>query len=137
MELTDKPRLIPSTRFALAVILFFGCIVTYSLRTNLSFAIVCMVVENKTTDEQKVTGEFEWSKALQGQILGAFFWGYILTQVLGGYLAAHFGGKLVILTTTLVSSLLTLASPLAARTNPYLFAVLRAGVGLLQVAFTV
>ncbi|EYB80943.1 hypothetical protein Y032_0396g672 [Ancylostoma ceylanicum] len=125
-------RLIPSTRFALAVILFFGCIVTYSLRTNLSFAIVCMVVENKTTDEQKVTGEFEWSKALQGQILGAFFWGYILTQVLGGYLAAHFGGKLVILTTTLVSSLLTLASPLAARTNPYLFAVLRAGVGLLQ-----
>lgn len=42
--------LVPSTRFTLALVCFFGCLVTYSLRTNMSFAIVCMAIENKTTE---------------------------------------------------------------------------------------
>ena len=54
-------------------------------------------------------------------------------QVLGGYLASRFGGKRVILTCVLGSSLLTLASPVAARTNAYLLAGLRVAVGFLQV----
>lgn len=101
----------------------------------------------------QVTGEFEWSKAVQGQILGAFFWGYLGSQVsiwffalplifiarkltwfkvLGGYLATRFGGKRVILVTILGSSLLTLASPVAARTHAYLLAALRVAIGFLQ-----
>ncbi|KAK6742549.1 hypothetical protein RB195_010048 [Necator americanus] len=142
--------LVPSTRFALALICFFGCFVTYSLRTNMSFAIVCMVIENKTTElepgavnkcgkeivvsdaNEIVTGEFEWSKSIQGQILGAFFWGYLGSQVLGGYLASRFGGKRVILTCILGSSILTLASPVAARTNAYFLAGLRVAIGFLQ-----
>lgn len=56
-------------------------------------------------------------------------------QILGGYLASRFGGKLLILITILVSSLFTLASPLAARTNPYVLAGLRAAIGFLQVYF--
>ncbi|KHJ81239.1 hypothetical protein OESDEN_19075 [Oesophagostomum dentatum] len=79
-----------------------------------------------------VTGEFEWSKTVQGHILGAFFWGYLGSQVLGGYLASRFGGKRVILACVLGSSLLTLASPVAARTNAYLLAGLRVAVGFLQ-----
>ncbi|VDL64911.1 unnamed protein product [Nippostrongylus brasiliensis] len=151
MELTSKPPLVPSTRFTLALVCFFGCLVTYTLRTNMSFAIVCMAVENKTTEvvegavskcgkeitassssNSGVTGEFEWSKAVQGQILGAFFWGYLGSQVLGGYLATRFGGKRVILTTILGSSLITLASPVAARTHAYILAGLRVAIGFLQ-----
>ncbi|EYB80952.1 hypothetical protein Y032_0396g676 [Ancylostoma ceylanicum] len=151
MEPTTKPPLVPSTRLALALVGFLGCLVTYSLRTNMSFAIVCMVVENNTagveggavskygvefavSDERsnKISGEFEWSKTVQGQILGAFFWGYLGSQILGGYLASRFGGKLIVLITIFVSSLLTLASPLAARTSPYLLAGLRAAIGFLQ-----
>ena len=29
--------------------------------------------------------EFQWSKSLQGLLLGCFFYGYILTQIIGGY----------------------------------------------------
>ena len=29
--------------------------------------------------------EFEWSKSLQGLLLSCFFYGYILTQIIGGY----------------------------------------------------
>uniref|UniRef100_A0A7I4YF61 Sialin n=1 Tax=Haemonchus contortus TaxID=6289 RepID=A0A7I4YF61_HAECO len=151
MELTAKPPLIPSTRFVLAILCFFGCFVVYSLRTNMSFAIVCMAKENKTTEvieegavnkcgkeivardtSNDIEGEFEWSKTTQGHILGAFFWGYLGSQVLGGYLASRFGGKRVILATILGASLLTLASPMAARTHAYVLAGLRVAIGFLQ-----
>ena len=48
-------------------------------------------------------------------------------------MASRFGGKRVILACVLGSSLLTLASPVAARTNAYLLAGLRVAVGFLQV----
>jgi MFS family permease len=38
-------------------------------------------------------GEFAWDKSTQGLILGSFYWGYIITQIPGGWLAAKFGGK--------------------------------------------
>lgn len=48
--------LVPSTRFALSLVMFFGCLVTYMMRTNMSFAVVCMVNENKTdTGVEKVS----------------------------------------------------------------------------------
>ncbi|VDO55403.1 unnamed protein product, partial [Haemonchus placei] len=86
-------------------------------------------------DDFQVEGEFEWSKTTQGHILGAFFWGYLGSQVLGGYLASRFGGKRVILVTILGASLLTLASPVAARTHAYILAGLRVAIGFLQVLF--
>ncbi|VDM50847.1 unnamed protein product [Toxocara canis] len=44
------PRLLGSTRLALALVGFFGCVVIYALRSDVSFAIVCMV--NGTAVEQ-------------------------------------------------------------------------------------
>jgi hypothetical protein len=39
------------------------------------------------TLEEGYYGEFDWSPADQGLILGSFFWGYLLTQIPGGLLA--------------------------------------------------
>ena len=41
-------------------------------------------------------GEFNWNEETQGYVLGSFFYGYILTQVPGGWLASKFGGKKLI-----------------------------------------
>lgn len=41
------PRLVPSTRFTLALLVFFAFIVQYSQRVNLPIAIVCMVNRTK------------------------------------------------------------------------------------------
>ena len=44
------PRFIPSTRFTLALMVFFAFIVQYSQRVNLPIGIVCMVNRTKPTD---------------------------------------------------------------------------------------
>lgn len=40
---------------------------------------------------------FEWNSRDQGLVLSSFFYGYILTQFLGGLLGAKIGGHIVIL----------------------------------------
>jgi len=35
------------------------------------------------------SGEFNWNGQERGLVLGAFFYGYILTQLPGGYLAGR------------------------------------------------
>lgn len=52
---------------------------------------------------------------MQGLILAAFFYGYIFTQIPGGWLAERFGGKLLLGCGILTTSVLTLITPLAAR----------------------
>lgn len=81
----------------------------------------------------QVMGELVWKKDEQGYVLSAFFWGYIFSQVLGGYLAGRYGGRIVIGFTVLGSSILTLLSPLAATTSVFAFIIARALMGIMQV----
>ena len=50
-----------------------------------------------------------------GLILGSFFYGYILTQLPGGWLGARFGAKNLFGFGVLTTSVLTMLTPLAAR----------------------
>ena len=50
-----------------------------------------------------------------GWILSAFFYGYIITQIPGGLLAARYGGKTVLGLGIVITAALTLFTPLAAR----------------------
>ena len=40
-------------------------------------------------------GEFEWTKEEIGLVLGAFFWGYMISQIPCGWLAGRIGGAKV------------------------------------------
>jgi len=75
-------------------------------------------------------GEFEWSKVLQGNILSAFYVGYILTQIPGGWLANKFGGKHVMGTGLLIGIVCTMVTPMAARIHPYLLIFVRIVMGI-------
>lgn len=103
------PRLVPSKRFTLALLVFFAFIVQYSQRVNLPIAIVCMVNKTKATspvsaiDARKLSGsttikpvdntierggifeekQFEWNELQQQFLLGGYWAGYIFTQVPG------------------------------------------------------
>ncbi|ESO85643.1 hypothetical protein LOTGIDRAFT_107883 [Lottia gigantea] len=123
-----------SQRFFLAIICFCGFASLYGQRVNLSIAIVSMV-SNDLEKYQFVShpGEFLWNKELQGLILGSFFWGYLLLQVPGGWLSEKFGAKKVIALGMFPVAVLSILTPVCARTNPYLLIVLRIILGIGEV----
>lgn len=77
---------------------FFGFFNVYALRVNLSVAIVAMT-ENRTVlhPDGPPTYEqyFTWNSLEKGQVLSSFFYGYILTQFIGGVVSSKIGGNLV------------------------------------------
>ncbi|CAF3773438.1 unnamed protein product [Rotaria sp. Silwood1] len=90
-------------RYVVAIWAFFGFLCLYALRVNISVAIVAMVppqsalnqsvrscpVSNTSSPEPPSHYEFDWKPSTQGFVLGAFFYGYILTQVIGGDTIKH------------------------------------------------
>ncbi|CAG7834709.1 unnamed protein product [Allacma fusca] len=154
------------SRHTLAIMMFFATCVSYSMRNNLSLAIVAMVnrtnpshginplnisiacpdlsddsdfrtAENYRLNQTFVkilgekswkssripaqqvsdSGEFNWNEAEQGIILGSFFWGYVFTQIPGGFLAKKYGGKWPIGFGLLISAIFTLLTPIMAKTD--------------------
>uniref|UniRef100_H2ZGY3 Sialin n=1 Tax=Ciona savignyi TaxID=51511 RepID=H2ZGY3_CIOSA len=124
-----------STRFSLAYLAFFGFMNVYALRVNLSVAILSMVnstymASHNNSNISGDTGEFNWDAHKRSLVLGAFFYGYILTQLPGGYLASRFGGKWLFGGGVLCTSVLTLLTPVAARTSFALLIVVRVLEGI-------
>jgi len=86
--------------------LFFMCnFICYADRTLISVAIVVMAEE------------LEWDAAVKGQILSAFFFGYLFTQIPGGIAAAVYGGKPVLLFGVFSWSVFTILTPAAAKSS--------------------
>lgn len=75
---------------------------------------------------------FDWSESLQGTIVGAYYYGYILTNFNGGQLSEWIGTKRLLIIAMITSSLLTLLLPAAAFFHPYLLITLRILTGLAQ-----
>ena len=72
-------HLIPSCipiRWEVAILIFFGLVANYSLRLNLSIAIVEM--SNSTSSDGTV---ITWSSEEKNYVLSAFFYGYVVMQV--------------------------------------------------------
>lgn len=128
-------------RYILVFLAHCGFFIVYALRVNLSVALVAMVNStyanggkghNTSTHHGNGTkeGEFNWDQKQQGVILSSFFYGYLFTNIPGGWLASKYGGKWVLGVGILWTSILTLLSPVAARSSIYLFIALRILMGL-------
>ncbi|KAK2181869.1 hypothetical protein NP493_378g02034 [Ridgeia piscesae] len=137
----------------LAIVGFFAFVNLYALRVNMSVAMVCMVNQTalldtsrqdnvtavpaddrcvaRTQDQTVMEGDFAWSKEVQGVILGSFFWGYLITQVPGGWLANRFSAKRVLGYFMLMTAGATLLMPAGARFGASAVVLLRivAGIG--------
>ena len=68
-----------------------------------------------------------------GIILGSFFYGYIFTQLPGGWLAGRVGGKQLFGLGVFCTAVLTLLTPLAANQSLYALIGLRVLEGLGEV----
>lgn len=110
---------------------FLAMVMLYALRVNLSVTIVSMVRSNSTIASGSTT--FEWNEQTQGMVLGSFFWGYVIFQLPGGRMADLFGSKWLLCGGILGTSLLTIASPVAARVHYWLFIICRVLEGVFEV----
>ncbi|XP_067466877.1 sialin isoform X1 [Thunnus thynnus] len=130
----DKVQRAPvccSSRYGLALLSSYGFFVVYSLRVNLSVAMVEMLnsTHQANTNHSSVcpahtspvrpkhnheANVYDWDSETQGWILGSFFYGYILTQIPGGYLAGRFGPKWLLGLGILGTVIFTLLTPVAA-----------------------
>lgn len=73
--------------------------------------------------------KFYWDKYAQNDILGSFFWGYILTELPGGRLAEVIGARKVFGGGMMFASLLTLLLPVACHINVITVTILRGVMG--------
>ncbi len=89
-------------RYSLVLLCFCAVFVCYIDRVNISVAIIPMAEQ------------FGWDKGIQGIILSCFYFGYMVTQFLGGKLADRFGGKVVLAIGVIWWSVFTILTPPAA-----------------------
>ncbi|XP_072412776.1 solute carrier family 17 member 9b isoform X2 [Chiloscyllium punctatum] len=106
--------------------LFVGTCLVYCVRVTLPICIATMAEQ------------FGWDKTQSGIVLGSFFWGYCLTQIIGGHISDRLGGdKILLLSATSWGSVITL-TPLIVHwsSTPILFLTLsRFLMGLFQGVF--
>jgi ACS family sodium-dependent inorganic phosphate cotransporter len=90
-------------RWVIVLLCFSSFLLCNMDRVNMSIAILPM------------SQEYNWSSATVGLIQSSFFWGYLLTQILGGIWADKFGGKVVLGFGVVWWSFATIMTPIAAR----------------------
>ncbi|XP_033726727.1 sialin-like [Pecten maximus] len=104
---------------------------TDSKSVNNTYNDVCpgtSINNTKTTTNQ--AAEFDWDESTQGILLSSFFYGYIVTQIPGGFLARTFGGKRVFGYGVLITAILSLVTPVVARVGTWALIIVRAAEGL-------
>nr|CAH0107217.1 unnamed protein product [Daphnia galeata] len=88
--------------------------------------------ENGTAQEEDSEQEegLDWNKEMQGSMLSAFYYGFGVTQIFGGWISDRISGsKIILILVMSVMSLISLLSPMAAQWSQ-LFFILRVLLGL-------
>eukprot|EP01051_Picozoa_sp_SAG22_P015555 SAG22_NODE_2049_length_3084_cov_3.086767_1_plen_273_part_00 len=105
-------------RWIIAALGFGMEVVCYADRTNLSLALVPM------------STELGYSEETTGVVLSSFFVGYAGTQVAGGWAAARWGGKPVLLFAVFIWSCATVLTPPAAAVSVPVLLAVRVAMGV-------
>uniref|UniRef100_A0A6P7GY55 Sialin n=1 Tax=Diabrotica virgifera virgifera TaxID=50390 RepID=A0A6P7GY55_DIAVI len=146
-----------SARYVLAILGSVGLGIIYGLKVNLHVAIVSMVKHgpSNSTQNQNVTnnltrpaetcgeeditnsttitaeqGPFDWSTSVQGLLLSAYFWGYIVAQIPGGRIAELFSAKWVMFFSVAINAVCTLLTPVMANLHFGALIAMRIGEGI-------
>ena len=110
--------MIDTYRFRVIFLSFIAVFICYIDRVNISVAIIPM---------QK---QFDWSESQVGIIMGSFYFGYMITMILGGYLADKYGGKKVLGYGLLIWSFFTIITPFFAYQGLWWIILIRILMGL-------
>ncbi|XP_040090842.1 vesicular glutamate transporter 3 isoform X2 [Oryx dammah] len=107
-------------RYIIAVMSGLGFCISFGIRCNLGVAIVEMVNNSTVYVDGKPeiqTAQFDWDPETVGLIHGSFFWGYIVTQIPGGFISNKFAANRVFGAAIFLTSALNMFIPSAARVH--------------------
>ncbi|XP_055381833.1 putative inorganic phosphate cotransporter isoform X2 [Condylostylus longicornis] len=77
--------------------------------------------------------EYKWDEKTKSLLLSSFFWGYVVTQVPGGYLSQKYGSRPMLFFGVLICSLLAILTPICASLGDWQFVcALRVAQGFCQ-----
>uniref|UniRef100_A0A3Q3X415 Major facilitator superfamily (MFS) profile domain-containing protein n=1 Tax=Mola mola TaxID=94237 RepID=A0A3Q3X415_MOLML len=107
-------------RYIIAILSGLGFCISFGIRCNLGVAIVEMVNNNTvyvngTPILQRA--QFNWDPETVGLIHGSFFWGYIVTQIPGGFISNKLFANRVFGAAIFLTSVLNMFIPSAARVH--------------------
>ena len=92
-------------RIKWTITLFIGVLLVYAVRTAMPISAVAMA------------SDLGWNKQISGMALSAFFCGYVVTNIAGGYMADKHGGDKIIVYSAFVWASLSTVIPYFAYSN--------------------
>ncbi|XP_051857332.1 vesicular glutamate transporter 3 isoform X2 [Antechinus flavipes] len=107
-------------RYIIAIMSGLGFCISFGIRCNLGVAIVEMVNNSTVYIDGKPevqSAQFNWDPETVGLIHGSFFWGYIMTQIPGGFISNKFAANRVFGAAVFLTSTLNMFIPSAARVH--------------------
>ncbi|KFP58379.1 Vesicular glutamate transporter 3, partial [Cariama cristata] len=107
-------------RYIIAIMSGLGFCISFGIRCNLGVAIVEMVNNNTVYVNGKPElqkAQFNWDPETVGLIHGSFFWGYIVTQIPGGFISNKLAASRVFGAAIFLTSTLNMFIPSAARVH--------------------
>ncbi|KAK2493265.1 hypothetical protein MC885_004092 [Smutsia gigantea] len=123
------------TRYIIAIMSGLGFCISFGIRCNLGVAIVEMVNNSTVFVDGKPeiqAAQFNWDPETVGLIHGSFFWGYIVTQIPGGFISSKFAANRVFGAAIFLTSALNMLIPSAARVHYGCVMVVRTLQGLVE-----
>ncbi|NXN88863.1 VGLU1 protein, partial [Bombycilla garrulus] len=126
-------------RYGIAILCGIGFCISFGIRCNLGVAVVSMV--NPSHGQVRGTrvtclgtrrAQFNWDPETVGMIHGSFFWGYIVTQIPGGFIAQKFAANRVFGLAIVSTSVLNMLIPSAARAHVGCVIAVRVMQGLVE-----
>ncbi|KAK6472928.1 vesicular glutamate transporter 2, partial [Huso huso] len=126
-------------RYIIAIMSGLGFCISFGIRCNLGVAIVGMVNNSTIHQGDKILitespkkAKFNWDPEIVGMIHGSFFWGYIVTQIPGGYISSRLAANRVFGAAIFFTSILNMLIPSAARVHYGLVIFVRILQGLVE-----
>ncbi|CAO1352353.1 unnamed protein product [Diamesa hyperborea] len=112
-----------SQRYTIALMACIGFTISFGMRCNMGMAK--LQLEHKSV-------KFKWSVAMESAVDSSFFWGYLVTQVPGGFLASAYPANRIFGTAIAISSFLNLFMPGAMSFSPLAVIVIKVMQGFVE-----
>ncbi|KAL0267539.1 UNVERIFIED_CONTAM: hypothetical protein PYX00_009784 [Menopon gallinae] len=122
-----------SQRYTVALLTCIGFVISFGMRCNMGMAKLQFEhFGNSSKDVNPENVKFNWSVGVESAVDSSFFWGYLITQVPGGFLASKYPANRIFGTAIATSSFLNLLVPGAISIHPTITILVRICQGFVE-----